>query len=104
VHQAPKAAPHCLPPSEHHTHSCALCRNLWACFVWMHVSASARVSLHAPCIPHCRLTLADIFCVAALFYPIKVVLTEEQRAAFPATMRCVVATLHLQCQEGLGCV
>ena len=54
--------------------------------------------------PHCRLTLADIFCVAALFYPIKVVLTEEQRAAVPATMRCVVATLHLQCQEGLGCV
>ena len=68
----------------------------------MHVSASARVSLHAPCIPHCRLTLADIFCVAALFYPIKVVLTEEQRAAFPATMRCVVATQQLQCQEGLA--
>jgi hypothetical protein len=61
-------------------------------------------TLQWACIPHCRLTLADIFCVAALFYPIKVVLTEEQRAAFPATMRCVVATQQLQCQEGFGCV
>ncbi len=34
-----------------------------------------------------RLTLADLFCIAALFYPLKVALREDQRAEYPLTMR-----------------